>query len=84
MKRKKNRIKHENVRLEFIALRDLIDFLFHGAGKGIEVVACNEHERENPFLEFVIANDEGGHRGNLGHVDSGKVLFGVGLAFADK
>ncbi len=74
----------ENARLELVALRHLVDFLFHGAGQRVEVVACDNHEREHLFLEFVVARHELGHRGHLGHVDGAEILFGVGLAFADE
>ena len=74
----------ENARLEFVALRDLVDFLFHRAGQGIEAVAGNENEGKNLFLEFVVAGHERRHRGHLRHVDHGEVLFVVNLAFADQ
>ena len=74
----------QNARLEFVTLRDLVDFLFHRAGQGIEVVASHEDEGKNLVLEVFVTGHERRHRGNLRHVDHGEVLFVVNLAFADQ
>src|SRR5574344_582769 len=73
----------EDAGLELVTLRDLVDFLFHFAGKVVEAVLGDLHQTHSLVLRVRVVAGENGGGGNLCEIEAREQAFGQSASFRD-